>query len=265
MSGSGNQPNQGGDQPQQGGQAQGGQPQGNQAQGGQPHQGGQPQQGDYGQPPQGGGESPVDALQRPGPQRYLKGIGILSGIAGVAFSVMMILVMKIGGFPVLPAAVQQARNLAAAAGGATTGGATAASPTQQLDAGISTSHQVIISYMSTELAPFIAFGLALVVGVIVATQMSDDGQAKLATAGAGMFVGGLLIVVISSALIGFLGPSVPQSLLSSAGAGGVAGAVNPSLATPQWGNIIINGILAGVGAGAGAAATVFSLDNYLLE
>lgn len=256
MSGSGNQSNQGS------GQSQGGQPQGQPQSG---HQQNAQSDGGYGQPQQGGGsESAVDALQRPGPKKFIKGIGILSAAAGVAFSVMMILVMKMGGFPILPGAVQQARNLAAAAGGVGAGGATAASPTQQLNAGISTSHQVIISYMSTELAPFIAFGLALVVGVLVATQMADSSTAKVATAGAGMFVGGLLIVVISSALIGLLGPSVPQSLLSAADAGAVAGAVNTGLAQPQWGNIIINGIVAGIGAGAGAAATVFSLDNFLL-
>jgi hypothetical protein len=176
----------------------------------------------------------------------------------------MILVMKIGGFPILPEAVNQARNLAATAG--QVGGSQAGpSPTQQLDAGISTSHEVIISYMSTELAPFIAFGLAVVVGGLVATQMTDDGQAKLATAGVGMFAGGLIIVVVSSALIGFLGPSLPQSLLSAAGTGGVAGAVTPGLAAPQWGNIVLNGIMAGVGAGGTAAATVYSLDNFFLN
>jgi hypothetical protein len=91
----------------------------------------------------------------------MKGIGILSGAAGAVFGIMMMLVMKVGGFPILPGAVQQARNFAAAAGA-------------------------------------------------------------------------------------------------------VAGAVNTGLAQPQWGNIIINGIVAGIGAGAAAAATVFSLDNFLL-
>ncbi len=259
MSGSDNEPNTAGGQPDQGGQSgQGGQPGGGQQQGG---TGPTPQRGG------GGGESPVDALQRPGPQKYIRGIAILSAAAGAAFSIMMILVMKIGGFPVLPAAVQQARNLAGAAAGtgAGTGAVQGPSPTQQINAGVSTSHEVIITYMSTELAPFIAFGLALVVGVLIATQMSDKPQAKLATAGAGMFVGGLLVVFISSVLISLLGPSLPQSLISGAGAGSAAGAVNPGLAEAQWGNIIINGILAGIGSGAAAAAMVFSLDNYFLD
>lgn len=255
MSGSDNQPNQGSEQRQRSSQPQDGHDQ--QPQGGQ-------QPGGSGQPPEGGGESPVDALQREGPKSYVKGIAILSAVAGVTFSVMMILVMKIGGFPILPEAVDQARNLAATAG-QVGGTQTGASPTQQLDAGISTSHEVIISYMSTELAPFIAFGLAVAVGGLVATQMTDDDQAKLATAGVGMFAGGLIIVVISSALIGFLGPSLPRSLLSAAGAGGVAGAVSPGLAAPQWGNIIINGIMTGVGAGGTAAATVYSLDNFFFD
>ncbi|MFC7133742.1 MULTISPECIES: hypothetical protein [Salinibaculum] len=227
---------------------------------------GQSRSTEYGQPPQAGGESPIDALQRPGPQRFLKGIAILSAVGGAAFSVMMILVMKIGGFPVLPAATQTARQAAAAAGQfqAGAGTSTAASPVQQLNAGISTTHEVIVSYMSTELAPFIAFALAILVGVLVATRMADDQQAKLATAGAGMFAGGLIIVVVSSTLISLLGPSIPQSLLSSADTtASLVGAVSPGLASAQWGTIVVNGILAGLGSGAAAAGTVYTLDNYL--
>ena len=174
--------------------------------------------------------------------------------------------MKIGGFPVLPAATDTARQLAEAQ--APTGGlestATASpSSVELLNQGISTSHQVIISYMTAELAPFIAFGLALVVGTVVSTQTSEDMQSKFTVSGVGMLIGGFLIVLISSALVGFLGPSIPQSVLDSAGT--QASVVKPGLAAPQWGNIFMNGVMTGVGAAGAAIVTVFSLDTFFAE
>lgn len=270
MSGSGNQPNQGGGQsPQQGGQPQGqrgGQPQGGQPQGGQP-QGGQPQgqpQGGYGQPPQ-GGNSPLDQLQQPGPMRFLKGSSVLGAVGGLVFAVMMVLISKIGGFPVLPGATSTIRSqMTGGATGGAGGGAAAAGQTQAFDATISTAHQTIIAYMSTELAPFLAFGLAVLVGVLVVTQLDDDSQTKMVAAGAGMFAGGALLVIVSSIVIGILGPSVPQVLLQQSGAGAFASAFNTSLASPQFMNIILNGIFAGLGAGATAVVTVFSLNNFFM-
>lgn len=190
----------------------------------------------------------------------------MSGLAGIIFGALMVLVMKIGGFPVLPAATDTARQLAEAQ--APTGGlestATASpSSVELLNQGISTSHQVIISYMTAELAPFIAFGLALVVGTVVSTQTSEDMQSKFTVSGVGMLIGGFLIVLISSALVGFLGPSIPQSVLDSAGT--QASVVKPGLAAPQWGNIFMNGVMTGVGAAGAAIVTVFSLDTFFAE
>jgi hypothetical protein len=279
MSGSGNQPNRRGRQSsQQGGQRQGGQRQGGQQQGGQQQggysqqqggysqqQGGySQQQGGYGQPPQGtGGGSAVQTLQQPGPMRFLKGSAILGALGGLIFSLMMILIGKIGGFPILPGATDTARSTAGVA--STTTGTGGTSTQDAFDATLATSHETIIAYMSTELAPFLAFGLAIVVGVLVATRLDAAGSTKMATAGVGMFAGGLLLVVIASAVIGFLGPEIPDVLLRQQGLGAAAGAVDTSLASPEFGNIIFNGVFAGLGSAATAAATVFSLDNFMLE
>jgi hypothetical protein len=200
--------------------------------------------------------------------RFLKGSAILGALGGLAFAVMMVLIGKIGGFPVLPGATDTARTAASATSvGAGAGGTAAGGGTQAFDAGLSTAHETIIAYMSTELAPFLAFGLAVVIGVLVATRLDDNSTTKLATAAVGMFAGGLLLVVVSSIVIGFLGPSVPQVLLSQAGGGAAAaaGAFDTSIASPQFTNIILNGVLAGVGSAGAAAATVFSLENFMFS
>jgi Na+/proline symporter len=196
--------------------------------------------------------------------RFLKGSTILGATTGLVFAIMMVLIGKLGGFPVLPGATETARE---AAGSGVVGGVgqQEVSGTEAFDATLATSHETLIAYMSTELAPFLAFGLAVVVGVLVATRLDEPRTNKLATAGAGMFAGGFLLVLVSSLIIGVLGPSVPDVLLESQGVGAAASAVDTSLASPQFSNILLNGVFAGVGSGATAAATVFSLDSFMLD
>lgn len=196
--------------------------------------------------------------------RFVKGSTILGATTGIAFALMMILVGKIGGFPILPGATETARD-AAESGAVGAAGQGDVSGTEAFDATLATSHETLIAYMSTELAPFLAFGLAVVVGVLVVTRLDESRTNKLATAGAGMFAGGFLLVLVSSLLIGVLGPSIPDILLEAQGAGMAASAIDTSLASPQFTNIILNGVFAGVGSGATAAATVFSLDRFILE
>jgi len=245
----------------QGGHPQRGQQQGQRQRGQQQYS---QQQESYRQPPQSGGESPVQAIQRPGPMRFVKGSTILGATTGFVFAIMMVLIGKLGGFPVLPGATETARETA---GSGVVGGVgqQEVSGTEAFDATLATSHETLIAYMSTELAPFLAFGLAVVVGVLVGTRLDEPRTNKLATAGAGMFVGGFLLVVVSSLIIGVLGPSVPDILLEAQGVGSAASAVDTSLASPQFSNILLNGVFAGVGSGATAAATVFSLDSFMLD
>jgi len=246
------------------GQQQRGQQQYSQQQESYGQQQGEYDQESYRQPPQGGGESPIQAIQRAGPMRFLKGSTILGATTGFVFAIMMVLIGKLGGFPVLPGATETARETA---GSGVVGGVgqQEVSGTEAFDATLATSHETIIAYMSTELAPFLAFGLAVVVGVLVVTRLDESRTNKLATAGAGMFAGGFLLVVVSSLIIGVLGPSIPDVLLEAQGAGAAASAIDTSLASPQFSNILLNGVFAGVGSGATAAATVFSLDSFMLD
>jgi hypothetical protein len=198
--------------------------------------------------------------------QFIKGSAILGSIAGLIFAVMMVLVGKIGGFPLLPGATDAARAAASEAG--TIGGVNqqVANPEAVFDTTLATAYETNIAYTSTQLAPFLAFGLAIVVGVIIATRLNETQNINLATAGIGMFVGGSLLVIITSLIIGFLGPNIPDILFQAQGINSdFASSINTKLTSPQYTNIIVNGIFAGIGSGAVSAATVFSLNNLMPE
>lgn len=205
------------------------------------------------QPPGGGGSGRIDG-------GYVQSVVAFSAIGGIVFGLMMVVVGKVGGLPILPGATDAARSMTTR----TTPGAQ-----QAFDSGLSLTHEVLIAYMSTELAPFVAFGIAIVGGVLAAQR--SENASKLGSAVVATLVGGALFVLLSTVLIGFLGPDASSFLQTvsqvspgtgaSPGVGAAAGAIDTSLASPQFGNIIINSVATGVGSALVAGVTVFSLDN----
>ncbi|QGN08004.1 hypothetical protein Hrd1104_12330 [Halorhabdus sp. CBA1104] len=246
--------------------------QGQQGQGGQyaqdqQGQGGQyAQQGQYAQGGGYGGSSLLNDLQRPEPKRYLKGIVGTMGIASVLLGAMTFLLGMIGGFSFVPGAVEVAGSTASAMG-------TSSGP--QVGQALGTTHQLTIGYLTAEIAPFIAFGLAPLIGLFVATRMSDDVQTRRMTAGAGVFLGGFVFVLVTTLMASFIVPSLSAFTeaagSSAAGLGGLpAGASEMSgslnnLSSIQFGNLIINSVIVGLMSGIAAFGAAYAADTFLGE
>ncbi|WP_181687284.1 hypothetical protein [Halorhabdus salina] len=258
---------QGGQYP-QGQQGQGGQyPQGQQGQGGQYPQGQQGQQGTFAQGSGFGGSNLLNDLQRPEPKRYLKGIVGTMGIASVLLGVMTFLLGLIGGFPFVPGAVEVADSAASAM---------SASGGPQVGQLMGTSHQLTIGYLTAEIAPFVAFGLAPLIGLFVATQMSEDAQTRRMTAGVGVFLGAFVFVLVTTVIASFVVPSLSafaEAAGSSAGdlgGFGMAGATELSgsldnLSSIQFGNLLINSAIVGLMGGIAAFGAAYAADTFLGE
>lgn len=170
--------------------------------------------------------------------------------AAALLGILVFLLGNVGGFPLLPEAVTQAQEQTQS--------------TAVVDDALSSSHQLLLAYLTAELAPFIAFLMAPLFGMLAGLRMTVAPRTKQLTAAAGTFAGAVVFVVVVTLFASFV---VPEA--SDFGpAASLAGAQqNPDAATGlgsiQFGNTIVNGLLVGLLAGATAFATTYSIDGFL--
>lgn len=215
---------------------------------GAPTQGGAPQ-GEYAGQAAVAQESPIDIIQRPGPQQYLKGTVGLMAAFGVLLGVGAYLLGAVGGFSILPSAIQDVQSLVSG------------QQAQALNEAITKTHEGFLAYFTNELAPFLGFLLAPLIGVVVGTNMEDSKRAKLTTAGASVFTGTVVFVVILGFFASLLVPEVPQSAADSV-AGGVSSMVSTDAGSLNYGTLITNAIVVAIPAGLAAASTTYFYDEY---
>jgi hypothetical protein len=201
-------------------------------------------------------QSAIDKLQQREPMGYLKGIAGSFVLAGVLLGVMSFVVGRVGGFAILPNSVVTLRDAASAT--TTTG----ANPVTE---SLSTTHSTLMTYLPAEIAPFIAFTLAIGFAVLVATQLAEDANTRMLTAAVGNGVGSFLFVALGTIIVAMTAPSVPDSLSSTTGLGtgfGTGSMVSSmGLGSPQIGSLVINSVLVAVFAAIVSAAVVFAVDN----
>jgi len=275
MSGS-NDPNQGGQQPNRGGPSR--QNTGANHGGQQPNQSGQsrqstgqsqgrgaaqqaPRSQQRRQPPGGGGNA-LDALGEGEPNKYLKGIISTMATVGILLGVLVFLLGAIGGFAVLPGAYDDARQEIEQQASDTGVPGSSQVSADYIDKVESSTYKTLNGYLVSLIAPFIAFLMAPIFGIAVAFQM-DDGS-KVQTVAAGTFVGAILFMILATFIASLSIPDATAFLPD--GLGELATAqmdVSTALGSVQFLTLLIDSVVVGTVTAAAAAATTFSIDNFV--
>ena len=194
----------------------------------------------------------------------MTGIIATMSLAGILMGIMSVLLSVVGGFSALPGSVVTYRSELQQATSGTGGLQDGQSEIQVLNQAISTGHEAVVTAVSTEVAPFIALMLAVVVGVALAVKSSDDDI--LVSAGVGGLVGGFLFMVlavfVTSLVYPSIGEDVPSSLYYTFS--GFAGE-NGALLSLQMTNLLINSVIVGIVTGLTAATSAFSVERFFPE
>jgi len=201
-------------------------------------------------PAPGAEESITDAVQRPGPQRFVRGIAGLMGVMGALLGLGVYLVAQMGGRSLLPGIVSEF------------------SGTNGVEETVSATHQLMIAYMANELAIFLAFLMAPLFGFLVAFKMDDTKQAKMGAAGLGVALGTIVFTFIVVIVASMVTPSAGDVLSATNSLSGTSGAAaaetemvqGMDLGSIEIGNTAMNSVLVGIPAGI-AAATVIYFDE----
>lgn len=196
-------------------------------------------------------ESITDAVQRPGPQSYIKGITGLMAAMGALLGLGIYLVAQIGGRSLLPGIVDEF------------------SGTSGVEETLAATHQLTIAYIANELAIFLAFLMAPLFGFLVAFKMDDTEQAKMGAAGVGVALGTVAFTFILVIMASMVTPSAGDVMAAASGLEGASGASTQAemiqgmdLGSINIGNTLTNAILIGIPAGGAAAAVVYFDDRF---
>lgn len=211
----------------------------------------QPKQGEA--PGAAATESITDAVQRPVPQSYVRGITALMAAMGALLGLGVYLVAEIGGRSMLPGLVDEF------------------SGTSGVEETLAATHQLTIAYMANELAIFLAFLMAPLFGFLVVSKMDDTKQAKMGAAGVGVALGTIaftfILVIVASAVT----PSAGEVMTAATELEGASGTSAEAemvqgmdLGSINIGNTIMNSVLVGIPAGIAAAAVVH-VDEQFFE
>ena len=193
----------------------------------------------------------------------MTGIIATMSIAGVLMGIMSALLSLVGGFPSLPGSVTQTRSalqdLSANSGGLQQSGQ---SELGALNQAISTAHEAVVTGLTTELAPFVAFVIAVAIGVGLAVKSTDD--SPVATAGVGSLIGGFLFILLAVFITSIFYPSVPTGESATTITGTFSGLANQNgtILKLQLTNLLLNSVVVGIVTGLTAAASAFSVDRF---
>jgi len=213
------------------------------------------------QPPGGGGNA-LDALGGGEPNKFIKGIISTMATVGILLGVLVFLLGMVGGFAVLPGAYDDARqDIEQQASDTNVPGSSQVS-SDYIDKVESSTYKTVNGYLVSLVAPFLAFFMAPIFGAIVAFEM--DGGSKVQTAAVGTFVGGILFMILATFIASLSIPDATAFLPD--GLGGLATAqtdVSTALGSVQFLNLIIDSVVVGAVTAAAAAATTFSIDNFV--
>lgn len=183
-------------------------------------------------------------------------------IAGVLMGVLSALLSVVGGFSALPGTVVQVQSALQQQNSLGSGLQQGQSELDALNQALSTAHETVVTGLTTELAPFVAFVLAVAIGVGLAVKSDDSGNVM--TAGVGALIGGFLFVALSVFVTSLAYPTI------AVGQGGAAlGAGFADLATEtgailqlQMTNLLLNAVVVGIVAALTAAASAFTVDRF---
>ncbi|MFA9416168.1 hypothetical protein [Natrinema sp. HArc-T2] len=202
-------------------------------------------------PAPGAEESITDAVQRPGPQQFIRGIAGLMGAMGALLGLGVYLVAQIGGRSLLPGIVSEF------------------SGTSGVEETLAATHQLTIAYMANELAIFLAFLMAPLFGFLVAFKMDDTKQAKMGAAGVGVAVGTVAFTFIVVIIASMVTPSAGDVMSAANSLDGASGASTEAemvqgmdLGSINIGNTVVNSALVGIPAGIAAAAVIYFDEEF---
>lgn len=233
-----------------------GQPQRNQQQAGRQATGGpQAQPSPAGQPRAAAGhaqESVVDAIQRPSPKNFVKGITGIMAVMGVLLGVGLFLVSEIGGRSLLPGIAQELSGV------------------DGLEEGLAFSHQLTTAYIANELAIYLAFLMAPLFGLLVAFKMEDTKRAKMGAAGVGVALGTIVFTFVVVMVASLIAPTGSDLMAVESAAPTDTNTVDAQEQIAEGmdfgsiyvGNTFLNSALIGGFAGLAAASIVYFDDKF---
>lgn len=203
-------------------------------------------------PAPGAEESITDAVQRTGPQRFIRGIVGLMAVMGALLGLGVYLVAQFGGRSLLPGIVSEF------------------SGTSGVEETLAATHQLTIAYMANELAIFLAFLMAPLFGFLVAFKMDDTKQAKMGAAGLGVALGTIAFTFIVVFIASVVTPSAGDVMSATSSLEGTSGAAGTEaemvqgmdLGSINIGNTVTNSVLVGVPAGIAAAAVIYFDEEF---
>ena len=185
-------------------------------------------------------------------------------IAGILMGILSVLLSVVGGFSALPGSVVAARSDLQDAASGTGGLQSGQSQLEVVNQAVSTAHEAVVTAVSTEVAPFIALVLAVVVGAALALKSTGDDN--VVSAGIGGLIGGFLFMIlaifVTSLVFPSLGDGVPSGIIYQFS---VFTGENGAILTLQMTNLLINAVVVGVVTGITAAGTTFSVDRFFPE
>ncbi len=193
----------------------------------------------------------IDAVQRPLPKSYVKGIAGSMAAMGALLGVAVYLIASFGGRSLFPGIVQEF------------------SGTAGVEESLAFSHQLVMAYIANELAIYLAFLMAPVFGALVAYRLDDTTEAKMGSAGVGVALGSIAFVFLVVLFSSLTTPSASDLIAAQEALPG-ASAVGyqeqfiegMSLGSIDVGTTLINSIAVAVPAGVAAAAVVYFDENF---
>jgi len=216
------------------------------------------------QPPGGGGNA-LDSLGDGEPNKFLKGIISTMATVGILLGVLVFLLGMVGGFTVLPGAYDDARQDIEQQASDTDVPASSQVSSDYIDKVESSTYKTVNGYLVSLIAPFLAFLMAPIFGAVVAFQM--DGGSKVQTAAAGTFIGGILFMILATVIASLSIPDiaafVPEGMGSAVTQQFEAEGISTGLGSVRFLKLLINSVVVGAVTAAAAAATTFSIDNFV--
>lgn len=180
------------------------------------------------QPPrQGGAKSVTDLLDEPETKQYVKAIVGTMAVVGLALGLLVFLMGSVGGMAFTQDGAQQ--NL---------------SPEQQTYQDKQYKASLVNSVMQN--APFVAFAIAAVAGLLVGARIGGGSKKAMVAAGVGALVGTVALVFLAEFVAAQQWPNFENQ---------------PSYSL-DFGQALINSVVLGVLAGVMAAGGAWNVKNY---
>lgn len=166
--------------------------------------------------------------------------------SGLVLGVMIFLLNAIGGLTIVPSTVKQMQS---SSGMASAG----------VGVALGWANGLSLTYLTAELAPFIAFALSLALVAVVVSRMHETRKNKVTVAALGVFVGAFLFVALSTFTASIVGPTIPTGGMAvGTGFSQPSGAASAGMSQSiNFGPLILDSLIIGVGCSILASLTTY--------